>query len=253
MLRKFGLGLAVVLLLVLAAPAATAQTVDELIEKNIKAHGGLEKLKNVKTTRMTGKMTMGQMEAPFVIEQKRPNMTRMEFTVQGMTGVQAYDGKNGWMVMPFAGKKDPEPMSADALKMAEDQADFDGPLLDYKTKGNTVELAGKENVEGTEAYKLKVTKKTGDVTYLYLDAETFLEIRSEGKRKIQGNEVEAETSIGDYKEVNGLMVAHSFESGAKGMPQKRKLTVDKVEFNVAVDEARFKMPEAKKAEPPPKN
>ena len=253
MLRKFGLGLAVVLLLVLAAPAATAQTVDELIEKNIKARGGLEKMKSVKTARMTGKMTMGQMEAPFVIENKRPNMTRMEFTVQGMTGVQAYDGKSGWTLMPFMGKKDPEPMSADDLKLAEEQADLDGPLVDYKAKGNTVELVGKENVEGTEAYKLKVTKKNGDVTYIYLDSESFLDIKTDHKRKIQGNEVEFETSIGDYKEVDGLMVAHSFESGAKGMPQKHKLTADKVEFNVAVDEARFKMPEAKKAETPPKN
>jgi len=253
MLRRLLAGAAVALALSLSAQA---QTADELIEKNIKARGGMEKLKSVKSIRMTGKMMMGQgMEAPLVMEVKRPGMTRLEFTLQGMTGVQAYDGKEGWMLMPFMGKKDPEPMSADDLKEAEEQADMDGPLVDYKSKGHQVELLGKEKVEGSDAWKLKVTMKNGDIAYLYLDGEYFLQIKSETKRKIQGNEVEVEGSIGDYKEVEGLMLPHSMEAGLKGSPQKQKIVIEKVELNVPMEDSRFKMPEVKKAEPEakPKN
>ncbi|HEY3132174.1 MAG TPA: outer membrane lipoprotein-sorting protein [Acidobacteriota bacterium] len=231
---------------------ASAQTVDEIIAKNIQARGGMAKLKSIKTMRMTGRMTVGQgMEAPIVLEQKRPKSMRMEFTIQGMTGIQAYDGKTAWIVMPFQGKKDPELMPSEAVKELEQQADFDGPLVDYKEKGNQVELIGKESVEGTEAYKLKVTLKGGDVRYFYLDKDSYLEIKAESKRTIRGTEVESESAIGDYKEVEGLMFPHSLEIGAKGRPEKQKLTIEKIEINPPVDDARFKMPEVTKPEHKP--
>ncbi len=141
MFRRFLAGLA---LAALAAAPASAQTVDEILAKNAAARGGLDKIKAVQTMRLTGTMTVGPgMEAPFVMEQKRPNLMRMEFTLQGMTGIQAFDGKVGWQLMPFSGRKDPEPMAEDALKQAQEQADFDGPLIDAKAKGNTVELVAR--------------------------------------------------------------------------------------------------------------
>ena len=153
MLRKILMGITVLALLAPLAPVASAQTVDELIAKNIEAKGGLAKIKAVKSMRATGKMIGGPgMEFPFVMMNKRPKSTRMEFTFQGMTGMQVYDGKTAWMSMPFAGKKEPEVMPPDESKMLEEQADFDGPLVDYKEKGHTVELAGKEQVEGADAY-----------------------------------------------------------------------------------------------------
>jgi outer membrane lipoprotein-sorting protein len=248
MLRKYLPGVALGTLLAIAGQAQ-AQTADELVAKNIAARGGLDKLKAVQTVRMTGKMTMGPMEAPFTLEMKRPKNLRAEFVVQGMTGVQAYDGKTAWFVMPFMGKKDPEVAPADETKQADEQADFDGPLVDYKTKGNTVELVGKEKVEGTDVYKLKVTLKGGEVRYLYLESDSFLEIKTEAKRTVRGNDVEFESSIGDYKEISGLMIPFSIENSPKGSPQKQKITFDKVEFNVPIEDTRFKMPEVK-AEPP---
>jgi outer membrane lipoprotein-sorting protein len=243
MFRRFLAGLA---LAALAAAPASAQTLDEILAKNATARGGLDKLKAVQTMRLTGTLTVGPgMEAPFVLEQKRPNLMRMEFTLQGMTGIQAFDGKSGWQLMPFSGRKDPEPMPEDQLKQVQEQADFDGPLIDAKAKGNTVELVGKEKVEGSDAYKLKLTLKNGDIRYMYLDADSYLEIRSEGKTTIRGTEVEGEGTVGDYKEVAGLMVPHAMESGQKGSPQKMKMTISKVELNVPLDDARFKMPAAK--------
>jgi len=246
MLRKCFSGLALGALL---AVPAQAQTVDELIGKNIQARGGLEKLKAVNTAKMTGKMSMGPVAAPFTLQMKRPKNMRVEFTVQGMTGVQAYDGKTAWMLMPFMGKPDPEVVPADETKEADEQADFDGPLVDYKAKGNAVDLIGKDKVEGSDAYKLKVTLKSGDVRYIYLDADSHLEVKTEGKRNVRGAEQEFESSVGDYKEVNGLMIPFSITSAAKDQPGKQTITIEKVELNVPMEDTLFKLPAAKPAEP----
>jgi len=231
-----------------------AQTVDELIAKNVQARGGMDKLKSVQTIRSSGTMTMGGgMEAPGSLVQKRPDKARLEFTVQGLTAVQAYDGKDAWQIMPFMGKKDPELMSADEKKDLEENADIDGPLVDYKSKGNKVELLGKEKVEGTDAYKLKVTLKNGDVMNVYLDADSYLEIKEEVKRNVRGTEREVESSVGDYKEVNGLMFPFSVENGIKGSQEKEKLTITKIEVNAPVEDSLFKMPPpAPKTEEPKK-
>jgi outer membrane lipoprotein-sorting protein len=249
--RKLVLSLCAAALL---AVSASAQTADELIDKNIKAKGGLDKLKALQSMKFTGKMKMGPMEAPFIVMKKRPENFRLEFTIQGMTGIQAYDGTTGWLVMPFMGKKDPEQMSADMLKEFKEEADFDGPLMDYKTKGNKVEFVGKEDVQGTAAYKLHVVTKEGNESTLYLDAESYLEIKSESKRKVQGQEMESETTLGDYKDVGGgLLFPMSIESHAKGKEGSQSITIEKVELNpTTVDAAIFHMPEVKKAEEPKK-
>ena len=192
------LTLAAALLFAFSLQAADL-TVDEILNKNTEARGGLEKLQKVNSMRFNGKLSMGGMEAAFSMSKKRPEMVKMEFTIQGMTGVQAYDGATGWMVMPFMGKKDPEVMSGDALKEFKDQADFDGPFIDYAKKGNKVELLGKADVEGTPAYKVKLTTKEGNETTVYIDAETFLEVKMEAKRKMQGQEIEGETTLGNYQ------------------------------------------------------
>jgi outer membrane lipoprotein-sorting protein len=238
----------------LLAWGAAGETLEEVLAKNYEARGGLDKITAVKSARLTGKMTMGQgMEAPFLWQWKRPNKLRLEFTIQGMTGVQAYDGTTGWMLMPFMGKTEPEKMSQEDADNVKEQADFDGELVNWKEKGYKVELLGKEPVEGTDAWKLKVTKPNGDTTTVYLDAEYYLEIKSEGKRTIRGQEVEYESSVGDYKEVDGLMIPHSITSKAKGTPSGQTITIDKVELNVPIDDAVFAMPEvAKKDAPAPK-
>jgi outer membrane lipoprotein-sorting protein len=203
MVRKLWLAIAALALLV---PCLSAQTVDEIIAKNVQARGGAEKMKSVQSAKATATMAMGPgMEAPGVLIQKRPKLARLEFTIQGLTAVQAYDGKNAWQIMPFMGKKDAELMSADEAKEVEEMGDIDGPIVDYKSKGNQVELLGKEKVEGTDAYKLKVTLKNGDVQTIYIDADSYLEIKEETKRMVRGTEQVIESSIGDYKEVNGLL------------------------------------------------
>ncbi len=240
MLRKSLWLLALGLLL---APIAHAQTVDDILAKHYEAQGGLDKLKALNSRRVTGTMGIGPgMEAPFTMENKRPGKRRIEFTIQGMTGVQAFDGEKAWSVMPFMGKKDPEVASDEDNAKEKDDADFDGALVDYKAKGHTVELVGKEAVEGADAFKLKVTKKNGDVEFHYLDAETYLLVKEEGKVKRRGTEMETEMLFSDYKDVDGMMVPFSMEQGAKGMPQRQKMTFTKIELNVPLDDSRFVMP-----------
>ena len=227
---------------------AHAQTVDEILARHFEAQGGLDKLKALESRRISGTMMMGPgMEAPLVIEQKRPGKRRVEFTVQGMTGVQAFDGERAWALMPFMGKKDPEYASDEDSKNEREDADFDGPLMDYKTKGHTVELAGKEAVEGADAWKVKVTKKNGEVSHYFIDTETYLLVKQEGKMKRRDTEFDSETYFSDYKEVDGYMVPHVMEQGAKGMEQRQKISFSKVEINVKLDDSRFVMPAASTA------
>jgi len=236
----------------LAVSAVCAQdkpqlTVDELVAKNVAAKGGVDALRALQSVRFTGKMLVneGQIQLAYVETKKRPADVRAELTLQGMTAIQAYDGEQGWKVSPFQGRKDPEKMSADDTKSLLEEAEIDGPLVDWKAKGSTVEYLGTEDVDGTLAHKLKVVRKNGDVTFVYLDPDAFLEIRKTTQRVEQGAQVEVETDVGDYEKIAGVFLPFSIESGRKGGPDKQKIVIDKAEPNISVDDAIFKFPTAK--------
>jgi outer membrane lipoprotein-sorting protein len=230
---------------VFMASPAVAQDLDEVLNNYYEAVGGLDAWKSVESMKMTGSIMMGGMgvEAPFVITTKRPKKVRLEFTFQGMTGIQAFDGETAWMLMPFMGKTDPEEMPDDMAKDVKDQADLDGALIGYEEEGHQLELIGLEQTEGTDAYKIKVTKKNGDVEYYYLDAEYYIPIKVEGSRDVQGRVVEYETLLSDYKDVGGLMMPHSIEAKQKGAPAGQVIAIDTIELNVPADDSLFVMPE----------
>jgi len=223
---------------------AFAQTADELIAKNIQAHGGIDKIKAIQSLRITGNFDASGFKGAIGNESKRPNLLRQTFTVQGMTQIAAYDGSSAWQISPFGGKKDPELMG-ESLRQRNllEGSDFDGPLMDYAAKGNTVEYLGHDQVDGDDAYKLKVTLKNGDIFYYYLDPDTYLEIQIERQQFVRGSLSETVTLLGSYKPVNGVMYAFSMESGAKNDADSRsKITITKIEANVALDDKIFKMP-----------
>ncbi len=237
----------------LAVPAGFAQnenqaTVDQLVSKNIEAKGGADALNALQSLRLSGKMLIqqGQIQLAYLQTKKRPGEVRTEGTIQGMTQIEAYDGKEGWRVSPFFGRRDPERMSADDLKSLQEQAEIDGPLVDWKAKGSTVEYLGTEEVDGTLAHKLKVVRKNGDVSFVYLDPDHFLEFRILTQRTRHGAYEEVETDLGDYEKAAGVFVPTSIESGRKGDPDKRKIIIDKVEANVPIDDSIFHFPTASK-------
>ncbi|HEV2911892.1 MAG TPA: hypothetical protein VGX92_01130 [Pyrinomonadaceae bacterium] len=239
-MRKFLLGM---FGLALFAMPASAQTADEIIAKYVKTVGGMDKIQAVKTLRRVGKFTGGGgFEAAIIEENKRQKMVRQEFSLQGMTGVNAYDGKTGWKIEPWQGKKDPEPLGEEEMRQIVEDSDFDGPLVNYQQKGNKVEFVGMEPVEGTDTYKLKVTLANGDTRYYYMDTDYFVPIKIDTKRMIRGAEREYETTLGDYKEVSGWYLPHSIETNVKGNQDRSKVTYEKIEANVAIDDSRFARP-----------
>jgi hypothetical protein len=229
------------------AMPASAQTAEEIIGKYISTVGGMEKIQAVKMLRRTGKFTGGGgFEAAILIENSRPNMVRKEFSIQGMTGITAYDGKTGWKIEPWEGKKDAELLGEEEKKQILEDSDFDGPLINYKQKGNKVEYVGMEPVEGTDAFKLKVTLENGDVCYYYMDTDYYVPIKIEKKIMVRGAEREYEISLGDYKEVSGWYLPHSIESNSKGSSSRQKVTYEKIEANVSIDVSHFALPVAGK-------
>jgi len=219
-------------------------TLDELVTKNIEAKGGADALRALKSLRSNGKLIVneGQLEFAYAQTKKRPGEVRSEFSLQGMTAVQAYDGKEGWKISPFQGRKDPEKMSADDIKPLMEDAEIDGPLVDWKAKESTIEYLGREDVDGTSAYKIKVVRKNGDVSFVYLDPDHLLEIRILTQRIRHGAQEEVETDISDYEKIGGVFVPFSLEAGRKGDPDKQKIIIEKAEANVPVDDAIFHFP-----------
>jgi hypothetical protein len=229
--------------LALGAAALPAQTADEIVAKYVKTIGGMEKIDAIKSLKKTGRYTgRGGYEIRILEESKRPDLIRQEMFLQGMVGVTAWDGQTGWKIEPWQGKKDVEPLGEEELKQIVEDADFDGPLVRYREKGNSIELSGTEPVEGTDAFKLKVTLKNGDVRFYFMDTDYFVPIKIETKRMIRGAERESETSLGDYKEVAGVYMPHSLETGAKGSSSRAKVVYDRIEANVPLDDALFHPP-----------
>lgn len=240
-----------VLLVLCCSVCGFAQTADELVSKNLQAKGGLEKIKAIHSRRTTGDLDAGFFKAKLSSESQRPDLYRTNVTVQGMTRVQAYDGSAAWQISPFNGKKDPQLMGEDESRNLVEEADFDGPLVDAQSKGNKIEYLGHDQVDGDDAYKLKVTLKNGDIFYYYLDPDTYLEIQIERQQFIRGSVRESVTLLGSYKPVDGVMYPFSIEAGPKNDPDSRaKISIQKIEANVPVNEGDFKMPAAPAAKNP---
>lgn len=227
---------------------AMSQTADELVQKNIQAKGGLDKIQALQSIRQTGKLDAGGFRATTSQENMRPNLMRQTFSVQGLTAVQAYDGSAGWQIQPFGGKKDPAYIGEDDMHDILLAADFDGPLVNYQAKGNKVEFLGHDTVDGDDALRLKVTLKNGDIVYYYLDPDTFLEIRTETQEFVRGSVRENTTDFGSYKPVAGVMFPYSISTGPKNDPSSwQTTTVEKIEVNGTIDKSDFAVPAALKA------
>ena len=222
----------------------TPLTLDQIVAKNVAAKGGVNALQALKSLKLSGRVLVrgGQIQLGFSQTRKRPGAVRSEATMQGMTGIEAFDGSTGWKVMPFQGRKEPERMAADDAKALVEEAEMDGPLVDWKAKGSAVENLGTEEVEGTQALKLKVTRKNGDVTLVYLDPDAFLEIRTVTQRTVHGAQMEIETNFGDYEKVGDIFVPFALESGPRGSSDKQTIVIEKAEPNVPVDDALFQFP-----------
>jgi outer membrane lipoprotein-sorting protein len=227
----------------LAASQTKAPTLDEIVARHVTARGGRDALAAIKTVRMAGH-AVGSSGRHAVVRREiaRPGRIRTEFVFQGTTGVYAWDGSSGWRVSPLDGGFEPEPLPADEAAASAVQADIDGPLVDWKAKGYALRLVGTDTLPGGPAYHLELEPRSGAVRELWLDAGSGLVVRTAMARKLRGHDVELETDFGDYQETAGVRFARAIESGVRGRPRRLRILVDSVETNVALDDARFKMP-----------
>jgi outer membrane lipoprotein-sorting protein len=232
---------AVILIVLSVAAAAPAQTVDEIVAKNIESKGGREAWKGKSSVKMTGRISTPGGELSLNVTAKRPNLTRQEMVIKDTRLVQAFDGTTAWMINPMMGSGAPQQLPAPVAAMMKESADFDGPLFDYKSKGNTVELVGREKLGGTEVDHLKVTSQRGQVQHYYLDATSGIELKKALEVDMGKGTQMLETEMSNYKPVDGVMVPHTIKQLMDGKPVA-EMTIDKVEFNAPVDDSIFQMP-----------
>jgi outer membrane lipoprotein-sorting protein len=244
------LGVLALLAMVPAGRAASSPTVDDIVQRYLAACGGLKKIKSVQTLVEKGRISTGADRVALVTrERKRPDHTRFEFTLQGVTNVFVSDGQKGWRMSPIQGDLEPTPLPDEVVKEAAEQGDIEGPLVDWKAKGHQVEVVGHEMVDGHDTYKLKLTLKSGATRYEYLDVKSMYRVRTESTRQVRGRPVRIMTTFANYKKIGGIAFPHLIEVVAEGRPQKLRVEVDSIEVNPSLSDSLFTMTPAAPAQP----
>jgi hypothetical protein len=219
----------IALLLGGAAAPAVAQDAQSLVTKNIEARGGAAALDALKSISFEGRTIFpGDFELTYKEAREREGTTaaiRYDLGLQGLDVVQSYDGRGAWKINPFQGRKDPEKMSVDEARQLADAALIEGPLLASRHDGSRVQYLGREDFDGTLAYKLKVTQKDGDEFTYLLDPDTWLEIKIDETRRIRGAQQTTETELGDYEKVGGVYFPMSVESWQQGQSSQRQKVI----------------------------
>jgi outer membrane lipoprotein-sorting protein len=237
------LPLLAVLLAACSPPAPKASPVDEIVDAHLAARGGREKLKALRSIRETGTVTASDGRVAKVVREiKRPNLFRLEFSYEGTKSVFAYDGRSGWQVAPLFGRFDPEAMPPQSDAAAVDQGDIESPLVDWREKGHTVELVGREPLPGGDAFKLKEVLAGGRTRYEWIDAATHQIVRSDVERTVDGRQVRLVSDFSDFRDVGGILFPHAIETRVEGRPQTMRIMVKKVELDPELDDALFRMP-----------
>lgn len=262
MYRSLCTALAAVVIAGLSADRLAAQTVDEVIAKNLQARGGVEKLKAMNSARVTGDVMQGSAKIHVVTYAKRPNLMRREMEAEippelaaraGRPGMPApsgtlksvtgFDGTTVWVMNPGTGNL-PQAITGPQAEVAKQDADFDSVLLDYKAKGHTIELVGTENINGKPAHHLKITRKIGVVQHYYLDVATGLETRTSSTVEQGPSKAEVVMDLSNYQNVDGLAMPFTMKQSINGKPVA-EVTISKWEVNVPIEDEVFRMPAKK--------
>lgn len=226
-MKQFTISVLACALIIVSSITAKAQTADEIIQKHITAIGGTENWKKISSIKMTASTNANGTEIPINITLLNGKGMKVDYTFGGMTGWQIITDKAGWSFSPFAGQTKPEAISDEMLKQSQDQLDAQGPLIDYKTKGITATFLGKDEVEGTECFKLKITYKSGKEETMYFDASNYYHIRSVSKVKADGKEMEMTQNYGDFQKLpEGIVYAMS-QDGAGGQMKFKSVEINK--------------------------
>jgi hypothetical protein len=228
----------IAIIIVAIVNVAQAQSINEVFEKHFKAVGQ-EKLASVQTFYVKAKVSQMGMEMPMEMKIKKPEMFIITITMQGQKMIQAFDGQKGWMIAPWV-SPDPQELTGEQLTQAKEQVDMNGELYNYEKKGSTAELGGKVNVDGKDAYRIKLTTKDGNVKDYFIDAETYYITKIKTKVSAQGQTVDVEQNMSDYKTIDGITMAMKIET--KSPMGSAIIIMEEIKFNEKFDDAIFKQP-----------
>jgi hypothetical protein len=273
----------------LAAGKPPALSAEQIVEKHLTARGGVSAWRGLQTLSISGKLDAGtgdsikrsttvaqqeegaggrhsqraaaaaatartvaeQVQLPFRLEIKKPHKTRFEIDFAGKTALQVYDGEHGWKFRPYLNRDDVEPFTAEEAKWEASRAQLEDPLLDYASKGTRVALEGTESVEGHDAYKLKLTLKDGDVQHVWIDAQSFLDVKVEGiPRRMDGKMRNVFVYQKDFRTVKGLVIPYLYVTETDGYPGAHKMVVESATVNPVLDDSRFAKPKVPVAAAP---
>lgn len=260
-------------------PAAAQMTAEQIVARNVSVRGGLQAWRAVEALSMSGKMEVGtgdstarairvanggkvtrrkvalqsdtadkdqaqqQVQLPFELELARPNKSRIEIEFAGKKAVQVYDGSRGWKLRPFLNRNDAEPFTQDEAKAESAKEQLDGPLVDYAAKGTKLALEGVEAVDGHDAYKLKLTLKSGKAQHVWIDTHSFLDVKVEGTpRRMDGKLHTVWVYQRDFRPIGGLMVPFQLETAVDGYRETHKTTISKVILNPKLAQTAFAKP-----------
>jgi len=236
MFRRLLLALAVVACSLPAHPAF-AQTVEEIVARNLEARGGIDKIKSIQTIKQVARLNSQGMDVGMTMYGKRPNMTRKELMMGQQRILYVFDGKTAWVLNPLTGSNAPSVISGPELEGIRQEADFDSPFVDYKAKGYTIALVGTEDAAGRKMYHLRLTSKSGAVQECYLDAETALEARTVSPSPMGSLEEE----FSDYRDVQGLKMPFNVRTLQNGR-RVAEISIERIELNGTVDDDLFRKP-----------
>ena len=234
---------------VVFAQTAPTITAEQIVEKNAAARGGVEAWKRLQTMAWTGYVESGTRAGrrlEFLLEQKRPNKTRFELVTDGQRSIRMYDGKGGWKLRPNPANGRPElsPYTDDEIRFARSAAVIDGPLMDYVGKGGVVALAGLGEVEGRRAYVMNVKLPSGGEQRIWVDAETFLEVRHDRQVRSGMGQVGTVTVLfREYREFEGVKLPTQIETGSGIGASANKLVIERVALNPQLDDQAFARPD----------
>lgn len=231
------------LIVMVTTASAFAQTADEIVTKHIEAIGGLEKWKALKSLEMKNKFSVQGMDIESKTVIVAGKSLRTDVSVMGQSMTTVVDGETGWSIRPamMQGTGAPEDMPLAMIRESRKQLNLGGSLISYKENGSTLELIGTEKVDGADAYKLKLTEKNGEATDIYLSKSTYYTLKTSGKRKVQGQEIDAEVTYSNFKQVEGLTFAHTMETPSP-MGGSMTIETESIKLNPKIDESIFKKP-----------
>jgi hypothetical protein len=227
-----------------AVPASPAMTAAQIVDKTVEARGGLDAWRKIETIIWVGHLESARSAVPslpFRLEEKKPDKSRFEINEPSQRSLRVFDGMNGWKMRNGQdGRPDIKRFTPQEVRFAREASGLEGPLIDFRAKGSSVEVEGTEQLDGRKTYRIGVELASGERLKVWIDAETFLEARYD-RTAYSPNGALGTVSIRyrDYKQVEGLALPSLLEiSGAAGGKPDR-MVIERVALNAKIDDREF--------------